>query len=131
MLLIDTNIFLELMLGQERAEECERFLNRVSRGELEGIVTKFSVHAVEALVKDSRVIRAFLRNLMNSIGILVYETSLEDEIAASLLMDRLNLDFDDSLQYYVAEKVGVEAIVSFDRHFDGLDIPRREPSDFL
>ncbi|MEM0268877.1 MAG: PIN domain-containing protein [Candidatus Korarchaeum sp.] len=131
MLLVDTNIFLELMLNQERADDCERFLAMISRGEMEGVVTKFSVHAIEAIVNDSRILRTFLRNLMNSIGLLVYETSLEDEIAASLLMDRLGLDFDDSLQYYVAEKLGVEAIVSFDRHFDGLGIPRKEPSDFL
>jgi len=28
MLLVDTNIFFELFLGQEKAEECEKFLEK-------------------------------------------------------------------------------------------------------
>ena len=131
MLLIDTNIFLELLLGQKKADECEKFLEKVSEGELEAVVTKFSVHAIEAILNDSKLILIFLRNLRNSIGIDVYETSMEDEIAASMLMKKIKLDFDDSLQYYVAKKLGVKAIVSYDKHFDETDLLRKEPSDFI
>ena len=56
---------------------------------------------------------------------------MDDEIAASMLMKKLKLDFDDSLQYYVAKKLGVKAIVSYDKHFDKTDIQRKEPSDFI
>ncbi|RLI27884.1 PIN domain nuclease, partial [Candidatus Bathyarchaeota archaeon] len=115
MLLIDTNVFLELMLGQERADECEKFLNKVSKGEIEGVITKFTVHAVEALLNHPDLILAFLRNVQNSLGLIVYETSLEDEMAVSMLMDKVKLDFDDALQYYVAKKLGVDAIVSYDK----------------
>ena len=131
MLLIDTNVFLELMLGQERADECEKFLNKVSKGEIEGVITKFTVHAVEALLNHPDLILAFLRNVQNSLGLIVYETSLEDEMAVSMLMDKVKLDFDDALQYYVAKKLGVDAIVSYDKRFDATDIPRKEPSSFL
>ena len=131
MLLIDTNVFLELMLGRERADECERFLDKVSSGELEAAISKFTVHAVEALLNDSNLILAFLRNVQNSLGLSVYETSLEDEIATSMLMDKLKLDFDDALQYYIAKKLGAKAIVSYDKHFDRVDIQRKEPSAFL
>lgn len=64
-------------------------------------------------------------------GLSVYETSLEDEMAVSMLMDKVKLDFDDALQYYLAKKLGVEAIVSYDRHFDKTDIKRREPSEYI
>jgi len=131
MLLIDTNVFLELMLGRERADECERFLDKVSSGELEAAVSKFTVHAVEALLNDPNLILAFLRNVQNSLGLSVYETSLDDEIATSMLMDKLKLDFDDALQYYIAKKLGAKAIVSYDKHFDRVDIQRKEPSAFL
>ena len=131
MLLIDTNIFLELLLGQEKADECQKFLEMVSGGELEAVSTKFSIHAIEAILNDSELILIFLRNLRNSIGLHVYETSMDDEIAASMLMKKLKLDFDDSLQYYVAKKLGVKAIVSYDKHFDKTDIQRKEPSDFI
>ena len=129
--LVDTNIFLELFLDQERADDCEKFLSKVSDGEIEGVVTHFSVHAIEAILDNSEAIQGFLRNLQRSIGLEVYNTTLEDEMAASMLMDRIGLGFDDSLQYYVAKKLGVEAIVSFDKHFDIVDIPRKEPKDFL
>jgi len=95
------------------------------------VVTKFSIHAIEAILNDSKLILIFLRNLRNSIGIDVYETSMEDEIAASMLMKKIKLDFDDSLQYYVAKKLGVKAVVSYDKHFDETDLLRKEPSDFI
>ncbi|MGC8832108.1 MAG: type II toxin-antitoxin system VapC family toxin [Thermoproteota archaeon] len=131
MLLVDTNIFLELCLGQDKAEECEKFLQKISSGELEAVVSKFTIHAIEAVLNDSALILVFLRNVQGSLGLNVYETSIEDEMAASMLMDKIKLDFDDAIQYYLAKKLGVEAIVSYDKHFDKVDVKRREPSEFL
>lgn len=131
MLLVDTNIFLELFLGQEKAEECEKFLQKISNGELEAVVSKFTVHAIEAILNDSALILTFLRNFQGSLGLNMYETSMEDEMAASMLMDKIKLDFDNAIQYYLAKKLGVEAIVSYDKHFDKVDVKRREPSEFL
>lgn len=131
MLLVDTNIFLELFLGQEKAEECEKFLQKISNGELEAVVSKFTIHAIEAILRNSELILAFLRNVQGSLGLNVYETSMEDEMAASMLMDKIKLDFDDAVQYYLAKKLGVEAVVSYDKHFDKVDVKRREPLEFL
>ena len=50
MILLDTNIFLELFLKQDRAAQCERLLDYISEGELEAVVTRFSVHAVEEIL---------------------------------------------------------------------------------
>jgi len=131
MILIDTNIFLELFLGQERARECEEFLSKVSKGDIEAVVTIFTIHACEAVLNDSKSILVLLRNLHYSLGLTVYNTSMDDEIATAMMMDKTGLDFDDSLQYYVARKLGAEAIVSYDIHFDKIDIARQEPHDFL
>lgn len=129
--LIDTNIFLELFLGQKKAEDCERLLQKISGGEIEAIVTKFTIHVCEAILNDSKLIFTLLKNIYNSLGLQVYETSLEDEMATSIIMDRIKLDYDDSLQYYVAKKLGAKAIISFDKHFDKTDLPRMEPKDLL
>jgi len=43
----------------------------------------------------------------------------------------MKLDFGDALQYFVAKKLSVEAIISYDKHFDDLDISRKEPKHFL
>jgi len=95
------------------------------------VVSKFTIHAIEVTLNDSALILAFLRNVEGSLGLVVYETGIEDEMAASMLMDKVKLDFDDALHYYLAKKLGVKAIVSYDKHFDKVDVKRKEPSDFL
>jgi len=131
MLLVDTCIFLELLLNQSRAQECGEFLDKIAKGELAAVVTTFTIHAMEAIINEADTILSFLRNILASKGLYVYTTTISDEIAAAILMSKIKRDFDDTLQYYVAKKLGVEAIVSFDKHFDGLDIPRKEPRDYL
>lgn len=131
MILLDTNIFLELLLDQKRAAECENLLQLVSKGGAEAVATHFAVHAVEAALGDSASLVAFLRNLEHSVGLYVYDTNLADEMAIAMISRKMGLDFDDALQYYVAKKLGVDAIASFDEHFDKLDIRRVEPRDIL
>jgi len=131
MLLVDSNIFLELFLGRKRADECEGLLNRIAEGEVEAVVTRFTIHSIEAILNKPELVLNFLRNVMNSIGLQVYDASLDDEVAAAMLMADMKLDFDDAIQFYVAKKVGVGAIVSFDKHFDKVDISRKEPKDIL
>ena len=70
-------------------------------------------------------------NLENSAGLTVFETGVVEEISAAMLTKARSLDFDDALQYYVAKSFGAEAIVSYDRHFDKLDVPRIEPSELI
>jgi predicted nucleic acid-binding protein len=132
-MLVDTNVFLETLFAQARARESSLFLNRISQGSLAGVVTRFSVHSIEAILKGKPKgeLTSFLRGIDQSKGLTVYDTTTTDEVAASLLMEKIGRDFDDSLQYYVAKKLAAEPIVSFDRHFDGLDVRRREPKDFV
>ncbi len=131
MILLDTNVFLELLLGQSRADDCEALLSAVSKGRIEAVITHFTVHAVEAVLGSGEPILTFLRNLDNSLGLTVFETGVADEMSAAMLTERESLDFDDALQYYVAKRLGVEAIVSYDKHFDKLDVPRTEPSHLI
>jgi hypothetical protein len=131
LILLDTNIFLELLLDQKRATECEELLQLISKGKTEAAVTHFAVHAVEAVIGDPKSLAIFLSNLEHSTGLSIYDTNLSDEMAAALIAQKIGLDFDDTLQYYVAKKLGVEALVSFDQHFDKVDIRRIEPRDLL
>ena len=91
------------------------------------MVTRFSLHAVEAILGKSKDVARFLRNVDASVGLVVYDTTNSDEMAATILQENTKLDFDDALQYYVAKKLGLSAIVSFDGDFDGLDVKRIEP----
>ena len=131
MILLDTNIFLELLLDQKHAGECESLLDLVSKGEVEAAVTHFAIHAVEVALRSGKSLETFLRNLEHSLGLYIYDTNLGEEMAVALISRRIRKDFDDTLQYYVAKKLGADAIVSFDEHFDELDIHRVEPRDIL
>ncbi len=131
MILIDTNILLEFLLGRKRKIECKRLLDLASAGEVEATVTHFSLHAVEAIMGGGENLALLLANLERSEGLYVYDTTVSDEVAAVVLGGKIRRDFDDALQYYVAKKVGAEGIVSFDRHFDGLDVRRLEPTAVL
>ncbi len=102
-----------------------------SAGEVEATVTHFSVHAVEAVMGGGDNLALLLANLERSEGLYVYDTTVADEVAAVVLAGKIRKDFDDALQYYVAKKVGAEGIVSFDKHFDGLDLRRLEPNAVL
>ncbi|MEM2083420.1 MAG: PIN domain-containing protein [Nitrososphaerota archaeon] len=131
MFLIDTNIFLELFLNQKRADECEILLNKIASGEIEAVITSFTIHAIKAILNDSKLILTFLRNIENSLGLSIYDTTMDDQMAIAMLMEEKKLDFDDCLQYYVAKKLGVKAIISFDKHFSELDIPMKEPREII
>ncbi|MCL4337033.1 MAG: PIN domain-containing protein [Candidatus Thermoplasmatota archaeon] len=128
MLLVDTNIILELMLQQEKSDECEKFLNSVATGDIEATITRFSMHAIQAILKNPEHTSVNIHNVNTSIGLKVYDTNTSDEIAIALLMKEVKLDFDDTLQFYVAKRIGAEGIVSFDKDFDKVDINRLEPA---
>ena len=127
-MLLDTNVFLELLFRRRNAADCRELLDRLSLGELEGVVTRFSIHSVEAVMgRYGGDIASFLRTVDQTAGLSIYDTTTGDEVAAALLSGKIQRDFDDALQYHVAKVLGVDKIVSYDRHFEGLDIPRVEP----
>jgi predicted nucleic acid-binding protein len=130
MLLVDTNIFLEVLLLQEKKDQCESFLNQLKKGKKIGVITDFSIHSIIVIMNSLdrlKELRIFLLSLTAYKGLKVYRTSLTDEINAVDIALTQKLDMDDALQYSTARALNVEAIISFDRHFNNLDIPRKEP----
>jgi predicted nucleic acid-binding protein len=49
-LLIDTNIFLESLLKQQRSAESRALLQAVEQGRIEAYMTSFSLHSVEVIL---------------------------------------------------------------------------------
>mgnify|MGYP000044061315 CR=1 FL=1 len=129
---VDSNIFLELELDQERANECEAYLNKVRVGTLKAVITCFHVDSIlivmENYGKRPHELRTFISSLYGYKGLKIYYLSLLDRISATKYMERFGLDFDDALAYSVMKKLGMNKIVSYDKHFDSLkDIVRLEP----
>ena len=133
MYLIDTSIFLEVLLDQERAEECKELLNKVLEGEVTAFVTSFSLHSIAIIMeklKDLSSYQIFVETISEFKGIIFYSPSIPDEIDICKIAKEESLDFDDALQYHTAMKFGLR-ILSFDKHFDNKEIKRLEPRDVL
>ena len=131
MILIDTNIFLEVLLARARKEASKELLRSLRDGREKGMVTDFTIHSIIVIMdglKRLKELRTFLSSLTAYKGLSVYHTNIADEIRAIELTDEISLDMDDAIQYASALSTNAEAIVSFDKHFNGLKIPRTEPS---
>jgi len=136
MLLLDANIFLELMLDQEKANECEELLAAVEDGSQEAAITELILDSIIIIMenkgKDASELAAFLSSIAAYKGLKLYWLSLLDRLRATVHMSRLGLDFEDSTTLEASKRINAEAIVSFDKHFDQLQgIKRMEPKEAL
>jgi predicted nucleic acid-binding protein len=131
MFLIDTNIFLEVMLARAKRTACINFLESVRAGREEAVVTDFTIYSIMVILDGHgklRELNRFLCSISAYKGLSIYAASLEDKIQAVELADNSEFDIDDAVQYASARSVKAKAIVSLDRDFDGHDIPRSDPS---
>ncbi len=134
MYLVDTNIFLEVMLSQARSKECEVFLKSVKEGVSKAFVTDFSIYSIMIIMTSlSKLneLKIFLSSLSAYKGLTIHRNGLKDLLRAIDTMRKKRLDLDDAIQYSAAVSLGVKDIVSFDKHFDGLEVPRAEPAQLV
>lgn len=126
-LLLDTNIFLEVLLDQEHAEEARRLLSQVEEHEF--FASDFSLHSLGLLLFRRRqpdVFRQLLVDLFEDGAVSVIGLTPEEMEALIDAANRFHLDFDDAYQYAVAEHYAL-TIVSFDADFDRTERGRRTP----
>lgn len=134
MYLIDTNIFLEVMLSRSRKEECKQLLRMLRDGKIKGTITDLTIHSIIVLLdrlNRLKELRTFLKSLSAYKGLYVYVTSIAEELKAIKIAEETNLDMDDAIQYSSALSIKAKAIISFDKDFEGLKIPRKEPKDII
>lgn len=130
-LLIDTSIWLEYLLDQERADEAVRMLSTVSSSRFSA--TEHGLGSIGVILEASGQLSGYFE--------FVRETLYESEVERVVLtpqelldlkapMKKYNLDFDDAYQYVAATARDL-SLVSFDTDFDRTDIERLEPADVL
>ena len=131
MYLIDTNIFLEILLDQQKADECQRLLSKVYEGKIFAYVSSFTLHSIEVILERNKLIEAleaFLLDVHKARGLKRFETSTIEELLALKISKIHKIDFDDAIQFYICRTYSLD-IISFDKHFDGTGIKRLEPKD--
>jgi hypothetical protein len=131
MYLVDTNVWLELLLLQERATEVRRFLQSVDADQL--TMTEFALNSIGLITYKLRkedVFEAFISDILEDSAVRRICLSAFDLRRVLSVIKKFNLDFDDAYQYVAAERNGL-VLVSFDADFDKTDMKRKTPADLL
>jgi predicted nucleic acid-binding protein len=131
-LIVDTNIWLERMLDQERAGEVARFLDCVPDREL--AMSEFTLYSIGHILiarEQFLDLRRFVADtIVDGHVARVQLASAELDDVVDVAQHQFNLDFDDAYQYVAATSRDLE-LVSFDTDFDRTDLDRLEPQDVL
>jgi len=127
--LIDTCVWLEELLSQDKSDEVCAFLRRVPSDHL--AISDFSFHSVgialcrgnraEAFIQFAQDL--FVEGSVSLVSVDPHKTKHVVDVIA-----RFGLDFDDAYQYCAAETDQLQ-IVSFDSDFDKTDRPRITPAN--
>ena len=131
MYLLDSNIWLERLLGQAQSAVVGQLLDELPNDQM--LMTDFTFHSLGVILNRLRqrsVFTAFVQDVLIDGGVAL--TSLPPIAMQRVVavMDQFGLDFDDAYQYVAAERENV-AIISFDAHFDQTDRGRQTPDQIL
>ncbi|MFO7835193.1 MAG: type II toxin-antitoxin system VapC family toxin [Candidatus Thorarchaeota archaeon] len=129
MILIDTNVFLEILLEQERAEEASNFIDQQSTDEI--FISDFTIHSVGVImfrpsINKHELYHDFVHDVLLNAGVRTLTLSLSDTPNLVSSARNHNLDFDDAYQYVLCKKHDLD-IASYDSDFDSTNLHRIEP----
>jgi predicted nucleic acid-binding protein len=131
MYLLDTNIWLERLLEQERAVEVSRFLQVVPDSEL--AITDFAFHSIGVIMlklgKADALVH-FSDDLFAEGQVSMVNLEPRDTRTIADAAKTYRLDYDDAYQYTAAEKYDLQ-LISFDTAFDRTPRSRKVPGDIV
>jgi predicted nucleic acid-binding protein len=128
--LVDTNVWLEVLLEQERSDECKEFFQNVETNLI--AISEFSLYSIGIILcrlNKDELFENFLDDIMSSF-ISKIKLEMDDIKYLVQIRKKYNLDFDDAYQYVVAEKYSL-TIISFDSDFDKTPLGRKTPKELL
>jgi len=129
--LVDTNVWLERLLGQEKSGIVGKFLDHVFSHDI--YITDFALHSIGVILsrlKNKEAFLLFINDLFTIGSVSIIKLDPEDMPRVVKTMDEFNLDFDDAYQYVSAQKNNF-IIVTFDKDFDKTTLGRKSPEEIL
>ena len=129
--LVDTNVWLERLLDQEKSEITSSFLNSTTTDSI--FVSDFSIHSIGVILsrlKKYNVFEKFLHDLFINGQIELLSLYSVDLLNVIENIKKYKFDFDDSYQYTVAQKFDL-TIVSFDKDFNVKGIRKKTPEEII
>lgn len=127
MFLLDTNIWLERLLGQRQADIVGDLLDTLFTSEM--CMTDFTLHSIGVIcnrLQQRDVFVQFVEDLLIDSDVLVVTVPPKAMKRVVEVMNNFNLDFDDAYQYVAAEREKA-IIISFDKDFDKTEQGRWTP----
>ncbi len=115
MYLIDTNVFLEVLLTQEKRDTCKKFLES-NVGSL--YISDFSLHSIGVILfrnNKEDVFQKFVSDILPNVEIVTLSKWSYEGLAE--IKRKLGLDFDDTHQYDIAKEHDLK-IVTMDSDFE-------------
>ena len=131
MYLVDTNVWLERLLEQERFDEVRRFLDSTETSKI--FLTDFSFHSIGLILtrlNKSELLLNFVQDTLLEGAVSLVYLAPEDTQGIVAGMRQFRLDFDDAYQDVAAEKHSL-SLVSFDADFDRTERGRKTPQAVL
>jgi len=129
--LLDTNIVLELLLNQDKAEDVISFLEQTPMEEC--CLTDFALYSIGLILfrqAKKNIFVDLFQDLFTNNGMNLLKippNNLADLVEVS---DKFHLDFDDAYHYCLA-KLYQLVLVSFDHDFDRTDLTRIQPGGLV
>ena len=114
MYLVDTSVFLEVLLIQDKRKICKDFFD-LNIGNL--YISDFSLHSIGVILlrnKKEDIFQRFTIDVVPNIDIITLPKSSYEHLVETKV--KFGLDFDDTYQYMVAKEYGL-AIATIDSDF--------------
>ena len=129
--LVDTNVWLERLLDQEKSDIVSRFFDLIPTDEL--FVSDFTIHSIGVILsrlKKFEVFAKFINDLFVNGQLEQLSLDTVDLIDVITNIQKYKLDFDDSYQFSIAQKYDL-TIVTFDKDFNVKGIKKNTPDEIV
>lgn len=129
--LLDTNIFLEIILDQKKSDEAQQLISSIDCNEF--YISDFSLHSIGLYLyrkNKSSIYNKFIFDIIENAGLKIARLAPHDLKKIHNTFKKYNLDFDDAYQYIAAKTYDLQ-IISFDSDFDNTKKGRKTPLEVL
>ncbi len=129
--LVDTNIWLERLLDQDKSEIVSKFLDTIPLDQI--FISDFALHSIGVIIsklKKLEILDKFVNDLF--FNGLIEPISLDPHDFVDIIsnIEKYEIDFDDAYQLTISQKYDL-TIVTFDKDFNIEGIKKMTPEEIL
>jgi uncharacterized protein len=129
--LVDTNVWLERLLDQEKSIIASKFFDIIPTDSI--FVSDFSIHSIGVILsrlKKYDIFKKIISDLFLNGQIELLSLNSSELLDVIENIQKFKLDFDDAYQYTLAQKYEL-TIVTFDKDFNAKGIKKQAPDEIV